>query len=81
MPTRSQGLRLPSPMGLEMTRELDIKGLRTRLGYTQEELAWLVGVTRSTVHRWEDGRCQPSRSSLERLERVLKRGLLKTTLL
>jgi transcriptional regulator with XRE-family HTH domain len=37
-----------------MTRE-ELKALRARLGFTQEELAEKVGVARNTINRWEMG--------------------------
>lgn len=32
---------------------------RTTLGYSQEKLARLVGVDRTTIGRWESGRISP----------------------
>jgi len=37
-----------------------IRVLRARLGLTQEELAHAVGLTVSTLNRWENGHAQPS---------------------
>jgi len=37
-----------------------IRAWRTRLGVTQEELARGLGVTLSTLNRWENGRGLPS---------------------
>ena len=49
-----------------MTKQADIglseivKELRAQLGLTQEQFAAKVGVTWSTVNRWENGRGKPS---------------------
>ncbi len=46
--------------------------LRERLHLSQEELARRLGVSFSTVNRWERGHATPSRSSLARLERFFR---------
>lgn len=38
-----------------------IAALRQRLSMTQEEFAHAIGVTVSTVNRWENGHIEPSR--------------------
>jgi|SwirhirootsSR3_FD_contig_51_10028287_length_657_multi_1_in_0_out_0_2 DNA-binding transcriptional regulator YiaG len=38
-----------------------ISALRQRLSMTQEEFAHAIGVTVSTVNRWENGHIEPSR--------------------
>ena len=38
-----------------------ISRLRRRLNLTQEEFAHAIGVTVSTVNRWENGHIEPSR--------------------
>jgi DNA-binding transcriptional regulator YiaG len=38
-----------------------IATLRQRLSMTQEEFAHAIGVTVSTVNRWENGHIEPSR--------------------
>ncbi len=38
-----------------------ISTLRHRLNMTQEEFAHAIGVTVSTVNRWENGHIEPSR--------------------
>jgi DNA-binding transcriptional regulator YiaG len=38
-----------------------ISALRARLSMTQEEFAHAIGVTVSTVNRWENGHIEPSR--------------------
>ena len=53
-----------------------IKGLRARFGLTQEQFAAKVGVTFSTVNRWENGRGEPSPLAMRRIEE-LSRGLPK----
>lgn len=39
----------------------NIAVLRRRLNMTQEEFAHAIGVTVSTVNRWENGHIEPSR--------------------
>ena len=47
-----------------------VKELRTRMGLTQEELAAEIGVTVSTVNRWENSRSKPNRLALRRIEEL-----------
>ena len=51
-------------MSLESTGQRganSISTLRRRLNMTQEEFAHAIGVTVSTVNRWENGHIEPSR--------------------
>lgn len=52
-----------------MTSE-DVKGLRERLGLNQEQFAARVGVSGTTVSRWEQGHSTPSRLAEERIRRL-----------
>lgn len=52
--------------------ELRIKELRSELGLTQEQFASKVGVTFSTVNRWESGKSKPSPLACQRLHGLLK---------
>ncbi|MHC0061883.1 helix-turn-helix domain-containing protein [Nostoc sp. UIC 10890] len=45
--------------------------LRTIVGLTQEEFATSLGVTYSTVNRWENGHSKPSRLAMHRIEEML----------
>jgi len=54
-----------------------IKKLRIQLGLTQEQFAAKVGVTFSTVNRWEAGRSRPSPLAWREIER-LSRTVNKT---
>ena len=47
-----------------------IRNLRAKLGLTQEQFAAKVGVTWSTVNRWENGRGKPSPLALRRIEEM-----------
>lgn len=51
---------------------MDIAKRRKALGLTQERLAELVGVDRTTCVHWESGRRQPEGAVAERLELVLR---------
>ena len=45
-----------------------IRKLRGKLGMTQEKFAAKIGVTFSTVNRWENGKSSPSPLALKRVE-------------
>jgi putative transcriptional regulator len=45
-----------------------INALRRRLNMTQEEFAHAIGVTVSTVNRWENGHIEPSRLARKAME-------------
>ena len=47
-----------------------IKRLRQRLGLTQVELAQRLGVSFTTVNRWENGQTRPSPLAWRRLRRM-----------
>jgi DNA-binding transcriptional regulator YiaG len=50
-----------------------VKDLRAKLGLTQEQFAAKVGVTWSTVNRWENGRGKPSPLAMQQI-RDLQKG-------
>jgi DNA-binding transcriptional regulator YiaG len=45
---------------VEKKSEKTVKSLRTALNLTQEQFAAKLGVTVSTVNRWENGKGKPS---------------------
>lgn len=49
-----------------------VRGLRKQLGLTQEQFAAKIGVTWSTVNRWENGRGKPSPLALHNLMDLVK---------
>jgi transcriptional regulator with XRE-family HTH domain len=49
-----------------------IRALRERNGLTQEKLAARLGVSFSTINRWEKGRRRPSPLALRKLEEFVK---------
>ena len=49
-----------------------IHKLRLALGLTQEQLAVALGVTYSTINRWENGRSKPSPLAMEKIESLLQ---------
>jgi len=53
---------------------IDIKTIRFELGFTQEDLARKLGLTLSTVSKWEQGVTSPSPLARDKLEKFLKRG-------
>ncbi len=48
--------------------------LRYRLGMTQEEFAHAIGVTVTTVNRWENGHRKPSRLARKAIEVLEGKG-------
>ena len=64
---------MKAPRIRESNTAKDIKELREALGMTQEEFAREVGVSFSTVSRWETGRGQPSPLARRRIEELRKR--------
>lgn len=48
----------------------EVKTLRLSLNMTQEDLAHELGVTVSTVNRWENGHTRPSRLATAGLDRL-----------
>ena len=47
-----------------------IRELRTVLGLTQEQFAAKVGVTFTTVNRWENNKAKPSPLALQKMEEL-----------
>lgn len=48
-----------------------IHELRLSIGLTQEQFAAELGVTYSTVNRWEGGRSKPSPMAMWRIQKIL----------
>jgi ribosome-binding protein aMBF1 (putative translation factor) len=48
-----------------------IRALRQKRGWAQEDLAREIGVSLSTVQRWEKKDCKPTRLARRELERLL----------
>jgi len=53
--------------------EGNIRETRIRIGWSQEALAREIGVSLSTVQRWEQMGTRPSRLARRELERVFRR--------
>jgi len=51
---------------------MEIKGIRKKLGLTQEQLAHKLGVSWATVARWERGKGAPSPLAQKAIENLLK---------
>jgi putative transcriptional regulator len=51
-----------------------VTALRRRLNMTQEEFAHAIGVTVSTVNRWENGHIAPSRLARRAMEALAQRS-------
>ncbi len=50
----------------------DLKDLRKRRGWSQEELARRLGVSFATVSRWENGHQAPSKMAQAMIDRIDK---------
>ena len=53
---------------------IDVKAIRLELGFTQEDLARELGLTLSTVSKWEQGISSPSPLAREKIENLVKKG-------
>ncbi|MBD2341831.1 helix-turn-helix transcriptional regulator [Calothrix sp. FACHB-156] len=49
-----------------------IRKVRLVAGLTQEQFANTLGVTYSTLNRWENGHTKPSPLAMEKIERMLQ---------
>ncbi len=49
-----------------------IREMRSHVGLTQEQLALHLGVTYSTMNRWENQRGKPSPLAAQKIEAMLK---------
>jgi putative transcriptional regulator len=49
-----------------------IRDLRLAFGLTQEQFAATLGVTYTTINRWENGRSKPSPLAMEKIEGMLE---------
>ena len=61
------------PMALTENKDLGrlVKSLREKLGLSQEKLAARMGVTFSSVNRWENGHSKPSPLAVQKLEELV----------
>ncbi|WP_322701466.1 helix-turn-helix transcriptional regulator [Nostoc sp. DedQUE08] len=50
-----------------------IRDLRLAFGLTQEQFAATLGVTFSTINRWENGHSKPSPLAMEKIEGMLEK--------
>ncbi len=48
-----------------------IRAMRSHVGLTQEQLAAHLGVTYSTLNRWENQRGKPSPMAIQKIEAML----------
>ncbi|MBC6433302.1 helix-turn-helix transcriptional regulator [Nostoc sp. HG1] len=50
-----------------------IRDLRLLTGLTQEQFAATLGVTYTTINRWENGRSKPSPLAMRKIEEMLEK--------
>lgn len=55
-----------------------VKSIRERLGISQEKLAAQLGVTFSSVNRWENGHRKPSPLAMRSIEKLAEKVGLST---
>lgn len=53
----------------------EIKNIRIRLGYSQQEMASVIGVSFATVNRWENGKAKPQKDRIERLRALMEENV------
>ena len=63
----------------KMKKLLNIKKIRKKLELSQEQLAVKIGVSRSTINRWENNRNNPSKLALREMQRLLNKKVNKGT--
>ena len=51
---------------------MDIRTFRESLGISRESLALMLGVSYTTVSRWEQGEAEPSRLAVREIERLIE---------
>lgn len=51
-----------------------LKALRRQHGWSQEDLARELGVSFSSVNRWENGKAKPSKLAQARIKQLLNIG-------
>ncbi|MFW6163522.1 MAG: helix-turn-helix domain-containing protein [Planctomycetota bacterium] len=75
-PARSPGALTASPEAVAKARFSlgTVRRLRKRLGLTQMELAAVLGLSRTTVAYWEQGRSRPADENREALVALRKLG-------
>ena len=55
---------------MEAKNGVTIRNMRSSLSMTQEEFAHALGITVSTVNRWENGHSQPSKLAQATLSKL-----------
>jgi len=57
--------------------QVKVKKLRTKMGWTQEELARQIDVSLATVQRWEANKVIPSRLAQKELIKLFRKAKIK----
>lgn len=52
---------------------MNIKEYREKRNLSREEMAVLLGVSFSSIHRWESGKSKPSALAIKRFEEIMRR--------
>ena len=51
-----------------------VKALRSKMGWSQEDLAWEINVSLSTIQRWETKGAKPHRLARQELLKLFKKA-------
>ena len=49
-----------------------LKTLRNKMGWSQEDLAWEINVSLSTIQRWENKGANPTRLARQELTKIFR---------
>ncbi len=64
---------ITKPLSIKQPEAADlIREMRAHVGLTQEQLALHLGVTYSTMNRWENQRGKPSPLAVQKIEAMLE---------
>ena len=57
-----------------MNKKISLKSARIEAGLSQEDAAFMLGVSRDTISNWETGKSSPSTKRFKLIETAYKRS-------
>ena len=60
---------------MKIVKQTEIENLRIKAGMSRELLADKLGVSATTIYRWEKGSRRPARIYLKEISRILRTSL------